>query len=319
MDRLRAMEFFLSVSQTKNFSETARLLGVSATAVSRLITDFEDALKVKLLLRSTRQIVLTESGDEYARQLEGILWNINAAHANITAIRQAPKGHLRVHARMMFGLGVLPPLVARFRRLYRDIHIELILSETPSDLRRDQIDIDFRISPPVEAGVKRRILFRSERFLVASPAYLEGRQPPLQPTDLAEHDCLAYLLPGGDHLWHFGRGTHMEDFAFQPRHASNNGMALLEMARLGEGIALLDDYTVHADLERGSLVRLMADHRVTNTTYEEGMYATILDTPMVPTKLRLFLDFVVEHVSGESNRFNPLPVEAALANDQTGA
>lgn len=314
MDRLRAMEFFLSVSKTKNFSETARLFGVSATAVSRLITDFEDALKVKLLLRSTRQIVLTESGDEYARQLEGILWNINEAHANITAIRQAPKGLLRVHSRMMFGLGVLPPLIARFRRLYRDIHIELILSETPSDLRRDQIDVDFRISPPVEAGVKRRILFRSERFLVASPAYLEGRELPASPADLAAHDCLAYLRPGGENLWHFGLGTHMEDFAFQPRHVSNNGMALLEMARLGEGIALLDDYTVHADLQRGSLVRLMPDHRVTNTTYEEGMYATILDTPMVSTKLRLFLDFVVEHVSGESNRFNPLPVEPDQAS-----
>jgi len=310
MDRLRAMEFFLSVSKTKNFSITARDFGVSATAVSRLITDFEESLDVKLLLRSTRQIMLTESGEEYARQLEGILWSINAAHADITAIRQAPKGHLRVHSRMMFGLCVLPPLVARFRRLYRDIHIELILSETPSDLRRDQIDIDFRISPPVEAGVKRRILFRSERFLVAAPAYLAGRARPLAPADLAQHDCLAYLLPGGEKLWHFGLDGQIEDLAFQPRHTSNNGMALLEMARLGEGIALLDDYTVHADLERGTLVRLMPEYQVTNTTYEEGMYATILDTPMVPTKLRLFLDFVAEHVSGESNRFIALRDEA---------
>jgi len=108
MDRLRAMEFFLSVTKTRNFSETARQFGVSATAVSRMITDFEDELKVKLLLRSTRQIVLTESGEEYAAQLEGILWSINEAHANITAIRQAPKGLLRVHSRMMFGLGCCP-------------------------------------------------------------------------------------------------------------------------------------------------------------------------------------------------------------------
>ena len=71
MDRLRAMEFFLSVSQTKNFSTTARTFGVSATAVSRLITDFEDSLGVKLLLRSTRQIMLTESGEEYARRTPG--------------------------------------------------------------------------------------------------------------------------------------------------------------------------------------------------------------------------------------------------------
>jgi len=318
MDRLRAMEFFLSVSKTRNFSTTARDFGVSATAVSRLITDFEAALDVKLLLRSTRQIVLTESGEEYARQLEGILWNIHAAHANITAIREAPKGLLRVHSRMMFGLGVLPPLIARFRRLHRDIHIELILSETPSDLRRDQIDVDFRISPPVEAGVKRRILFRSERFLVASPAYLADRERPATPADLAQHDCLAYLRPGGEIVWHFSQDGQIEDLPFQPRHASNNGMALLEMARLGEGIALLDDYTVHADLERGSLVRLLPDYQVTNTTYEEGMYATILDTPMVPAKLRLFLDFVIEHVSGESNRFIALRDETPSSADQVG-
>jgi len=90
--------------------------------------------------------VLTESGEEYAAQLDGILWSINEAHANITAIRQAPKGLLRVHSRMMFGLGVLPTLVARFRRLYPDIHIELMLSETPADLKRDHVDIDFRVS-----------------------------------------------------------------------------------------------------------------------------------------------------------------------------
>ena len=86
MDRLRAMELFLSISQTRNFSETARRFGISATGVSRMITEIEDELKVKLLLRSTRQVALTESGQEYARELEGILWRINELQANITAI-----------------------------------------------------------------------------------------------------------------------------------------------------------------------------------------------------------------------------------------
>ena len=142
MDRLRAMELFLSISQTQNFSETARRFGISATAVSRMITDTENELKVKLLLRSTRQVVLTESGQEYARQLEGILWQINALQGNITAISTAPQGLLRVHSRTMFGLGLLPPLIAGFRKLYPDIHIELTLTEAAVDLRRNQIDIE---------------------------------------------------------------------------------------------------------------------------------------------------------------------------------
>lgn len=305
MDRLRAMELFLSVSQTKSFSETARRFGISATAVSRAITDFEHSLNVNLLLRSTRQIALTESGQEYAQQLEGILWNIEEVHRQITEIRAAPKGLLRVHARTMFGLGVLPPLIAVFRNQYPDIHIDLVLSESAVDLRRSQIDIDFRISPPMEAGIKRRRLFHSERYLVASPRYLAHSPAPQQPEQLLAHDCLAYLLPGEQHVWHFRQrdDQDVQDLVIKPRHVSNNGMALLELARLGEGIALLDDYTVHHDLARGTLVRLLPGIQVTNTTFEEGMYATILDTPMVPTKIRLFLDCVAERVSGESLRF----------------
>jgi DNA-binding transcriptional LysR family regulator len=305
MDRLRAMELFLSVSQTKSFSETARKFGISATAVSRSITDFEQCLHVKLLLRSTRQVVLTESGLEYAQQLEGILWNLEEVHRQITEIRAAPKGLLRVHSRTMFGLRVLTPLIAAFRSEYPDIHIELVLSENPVDLRRQQMDIDFRISPPVEAGVKRRRLFHSKRYLVAAPKYLAHHPAPMSPSELDQHECLAYLRPGEQYQWLFCTPPAQEVLAvpFKPRHVSNNGMALLDLARLGEGIALLDDYTVHVELEQGTLVRLLPHYHVTNTSFEEGMYATILDTPLVPTKIRLFLDFVAARVSGDSSRF----------------
>ncbi len=315
MDRLRAMELFLSISTTESFSETARQFGVSATSVSRMITDFENELNVKLLMRSTRQVVLTEAGQEYARELEGILWNINQAHRNITEIRAAPKGTLRVHSRVMFGLGVLPTLVAAFSRQYPDIHVDLVLSEDKTDLRRNNFDIDFRITPPVEAGLKRRILFRSQRYLVASPAYLERRRSLAQPGDIVDHDCLAYLLPGSHYSWHFKRGEAVEEVNFKPRHVTNSGMALLELARLGEGIALLDDYTVQNDISRGTLARLLPDFRVTNTTFEEGMYATILDTAMIPAKIRLFLDFVAAHVSGDELRFSAYGKTGALAEN----
>ena len=313
MDRLRAMELFLSISQTRNFSETALRIGISATGVSRMITDIEEELKVKLLLRSTRQVALTESGQEYARQLEGILWRINELQANITAISSAPQGVLRVHSRVMFGLGVLPPLIAAFRKRYPEIHIELTLTEAAVDLRRNQFDIDFRISPPVEAGVKRRMLFQSERHLAATPAYLAGK-PALQvPEDILQHDCLAYELPGNEYTWIFKQEERLTEIAFKPRHVSNNGIALLELARLGEGLVLLDDYTVHNDIRAGRLVRVLTDYRISNKGFDEGMYATILDTPIIPAKIRLFLDFVAEHVAGPELRFAAHGKAAGLA------
>jgi DNA-binding transcriptional LysR family regulator len=303
MDTLRAMELFLSISQTRNFSETARRFGISATGVSRMITQIEDELKVKLLLRSTRQVALTESGQEYARQLEGILTRISELRGNITAISSAPQGVLRVHSRTMFGLGVLPPLIAGFSNLYPDIHIELTLGEAQVDLRRHQVDIDFRISPPVEAGVKRRMLFQSERYLVAAPAYLAGKPGLQAPKDILQHECLAYQLPGDDYTWMFKQQDELREIVFKPRHVSNNGVVLLELARLGAGIALLEDYTVHNDIHEGRLVRLLSDYRVSNRGFDAGMYATIQDTPIIPAKIRLFLDFVMEHVAGPELRF----------------
>lgn len=317
MDRLRAMELFLSISQTQNFSETARRFDISATAVSRMITDIEDELKVKLLLRSTRQVTLTESGQEYARQLEGILWRINELRSNITAISTAPEGLLRVHSRTMFGLGVLPPLIADFRKLYPGIRIELTLTEAPVDLRRNQIDIDFRISPPVEAGVKRRMLFQSDRHLVASPTYLANTPPLQRPEDILAHDCLAYQLPGDEYRWLFKQQEHTSEIAFKPRHVSNNGIALLELARMGEGFVLLDDYTVHNDICQGRLVRVLPDYRISNKGFDEGMYATILDTPIIPAKIRLFMDFVAEHVAGTERRFSAHGKPAGLVSAST--
>lgn len=304
MDRLRAMEYFLSISRTQSFSETGRLFGAAATSVSRTISDLEHVLKVKLLMRSTRQVVLTEAGQEYARQLEGILQSIAEAQNSITAIRSAPQGSLKVHSRTMFGLGVLPQLIAQFRRQYPEINVELLLSESKIDLRREHFDIDFRISPPVEAGLKRRMLFKSARYLVAAPDYLRTMPPVTQPAELAEsHHCLAYRLPGNQRTWRFLGPGGAEEVTFLPRHVSNNGMVLLDLARLGEGIALLDDYTVTRDLEQGRLVRLLPDYQITNTTFEEGMFATVLDTSPLPAKIRLFLDFVADRVAGKSLRF----------------
>jgi len=303
MDKLRAMELFLSISHTLNFSETARRFGISATGVSRMITELEDELKIKLLLRSTRQLALTESGQEYARQLDEILRRITDAESNITAISTAPRGVLRIHSRVMFGVGVLPSLIAAFRKQHPEIHIELTLTESAVDLRKDQFDIEFRISPPVEAGIKRRMLFLSERHLVATPAYLASKPELKTPQDILAHDCLAYQLPGDQYAWFFKQQEQITEITLKPRHVCNNAIPLLELARLGEGLVLLEDYTVHEDIRQGRLVRVMADYRITNKGFEEGMYATILDTAIIPAKVKLFLDFVADHVAGPELRF----------------
>lgn len=139
--------------------------------------------------------------------------------------------------------------------------------------------------------------------MVASPEYLAGKPPLLCPEDILQHECLAYQLPGDAYAWRFRRDDPDIEIVFKPRHVSNNGIALLELSRLGEGLVLLDDYTVHKDIAQGRLVRLLPDFHITNKGFEEGMYATIQDTAIIPAKIRLFVDFVADHVAGERLRF----------------
>src|SRR5690606_29865370 len=106
-------------------------------------------------------------------------------------ISSVPQGILRVHSRTMFGLGVLTPLIPDFRKEFPEITVELTLSETLVDLRRQNIDIDFRIAPPEEAGLKRRRLFVSERYLVASPELIASMPPIKSPDDINRWPTLA--------------------------------------------------------------------------------------------------------------------------------
>lgn len=240
--------------------------------------------------------------------IEPILWSIDEARDSISAISTKPQGVLRIHSRTMFGLGVLTPLIPEFAALYPRIKVELALGEDKVDLRRQGIDIDFRILPPAEAGLKRRKLFESKRLLVASPAYMTDRPAVGKPADLLKLDLLAYMRPGDAYHWRFSRKDSEEDrdedLEISPRHVSNNGMVLLDLALSGQGVALLDDYTVANWLSRGDLVRLLPDCDVTNSTFEEGIYATFLDTPIVPAKIRTMLDFVIERTAGMQRRFD---------------
>eukprot|EP00903_Cladosiphon_okamuranus_P017204 g15849.t1 len=266
------MELFVATAETGSFSGAGRLYGLSPASVSRHVNDLEAALGVALLHRSTRALGLTEGGETYLRDARDILASVKAADTAASARLDHVGGVLRVHSRTMFGVSVLAKLQPAFQRLYPDLVVDLHLSERQVRLREDGFDLDFRIAPPQESGLIRRRLFESRRILVAAPAYLDSAPP------------LVY--------WRFRDGQQEEEIHIPTAFSSNNGLVLLEMVRNGRGLALLDEYTVAEDIAKGDLVELLPHLRITNATFEEGIFATYLQTPFVPAKLRHYLDFV---------------------------
>lgn len=302
MDKLRAMEVFVATAERGSFSAAGRLYGLSPASVTRLVGDLEQGLGVTLIHRSTRSLSLTESGQIYLRHARQILASVRAAESEASDHSALPRGVLRVHSRTMFGVSVLARLQPEFCARYPDLAVDLHLSEKPARLRDDGFDLDFRIAPPAEPGLVRRRLFLSRRILVAAPAYL-ARTPAIDlPADLTGHACLTYWISHEPVCWRFRHGDQEQELPVTSRFSSNNGLVLLGMAVAGQGIALLDDYTVAEHLASGTLVQVLPEHRVTNTTFEEGIFVAYPETPFLPAKLRCYIDFVVDHWGGALDR-----------------
>jgi DNA-binding transcriptional LysR family regulator len=302
MSRLQAMELFVSSVREGSFSAAARKARLSPASVSRHVAALEGSLGVQLLNRTSRTLALTDAGRAYFTRLEQALQNLHEAEAAANALQTTPRGTLRVHSRMLFGMRVVTPLIPLFQQRYPDLQVELRLSERPAHLAEDEFDIDLRIGAPTDAQLMQRLLLRSERILVASPAYVAAMPALATPRDLLAQRCLCYWLAQEDVVWRFLRAGRVEEITIPHFLTTNNGEVLRQLAMAGHGIALLDDYTVRQDIEAGRLVRLLQGWRATNTSFELGIYAVFRQTAFLPAKTRAFLDFLAEQIPSAIRR-----------------
>jgi DNA-binding transcriptional LysR family regulator len=171
--------------------------------------------------------------------------------------------------------------------------VDLLLSNHTVDPVEHQVDVDIRIGALADSSLIARRLATSERIVCGAPAYLARRPPPAAPADLAEHDCLTYRLNLGRPVWRFlDAAGKLTEVPVSGSLQSDSGPALLEAAKAGIGLALLPDWSVLEDLRSGRLVRLLPGYRVSHIEFENGIFAVYPASRRMPTKLRVFLDFL---------------------------
>ena len=205
MDRLASMETFVSVVESGSFSITARQLGVGQPAVSKSIAQLEDKLGVRLLLRSTRGVSVTEAGQtfyEHARR------SIDAADAAELAARGAGAaltGRLRVCAPIAFArLHVLPRLKP-FLTEHPQLMLDVVLDDRDIDLREEGIDVALRMGVLPDSAMTARRVAQGPRIVVGTPAYLAEFGEPQAPADLAAHQTIVLNQRGTAGAWTFTR------------------------------------------------------------------------------------------------------------------
>lgn len=291
---LRTLTIFIAVYDAQNFSVVARREGISASQVSRVIQQLEDAIGQQLFYRNTRAIMPTESGSlfiEYARKMRG---NMEDARRELTERTREPSGLVRINAPVFFGQRHVAPWLAGLSERYPRLFIELTQTDDYIDPHKNAADVIFRIGTLTDSSLHARILGTQYYHAAATPGYLQKHGTPRTPADLNQHHCLVYSGSSGPNRWLFRRpGEEWTHSLIAPRLASNNAETLLIAALGGMGIVLFPDWLIGDRLQSGELQRLFPDHDAAIKTEPQHIAAIYPHSRHPPLNVRAVIDYYV--------------------------
>jgi DNA-binding transcriptional LysR family regulator len=277
---------WLSVlAQQGSYTAAAARLGVSKAAVSQRIAELERAARLTLVQRTTRSLRLTEAGQRLVDDTRASFEQIAQSFAQVQDLAAQPSGLVRVTAPVAFARQQLVPLLSGFLKDHPQVRIELDLSDRLSSLTTEGFDLAIRHTDhPPDTHVA-WALSKTHSVLVATRAYLRRHGTPHSPQDLVQHNCLHYPRAHDTPAWTFepltGKDTERTTVPVSGTLAANNSEALREAALLGDGIALLPDFSAQAALKSGKLVRVMPAWKPVGV-FAENIYAIRPYAPHVP-------------------------------------
>lgn len=294
MKDINATAIFAAVVDAGSFSGAADKLGVTKSAVSKRITGLEERLGVKLLVRTTRKLSLTEAGQRYLVHVQTALRAIEDAEFAATELQQVPQGTLRISAPMSFGRLHVAPEIPKFLRAYPEITVQLDMSDVTHDLVSDGYDIALQAGALSETTLIVRKLAPLRSVLCASKDYVEQHGLPLSPEELIDHNCLLYSYHTSINEWVLAKDGDEVRVQVSGNYQVNNSEALLEAVTQGIGIGRLPTFVAGEAIKAGQLVPVLKGYDMPS----KSLYAVFPERKYLPMKVRVFIDFIVECFGG---------------------
>ncbi|BBV86826.1 LysR family transcriptional regulator [Enterobacter kobei] len=292
---VRALLIFIEVYEAQNFSVVARRQGISASQISRVIHQLEDALGQQLFYRNTRAVIPTESGHLFIRYARAMVENVEEARRELDERSSEPSGTIRINGPVFFGQRHVAPGLAELTERYPRLNIELTLTDDFIDPHRDAADLIFRIGMLTDSTFHARIFGQQRYHLAASPAYLRKHGVPDDPATLSDHQCLVYRGSSGPNRWLVRReGENWIHYPVVARMTSNNAESLLTAALGGMGIILFPDWLIGDRLQRGELVALLPEMACAINTEPLNIAAIYPHARHPPLNVRAVIDYYVE-------------------------
>lgn len=291
-NHLNRIQAFLSVVDSGSFTRAAERLFISKAMVSIHVKSLEEALGVPLLIRNSRGISLTESGEALYHDFKEIFANIEASLENVANIHRSLSGELRITSTAEFGENFVLPLVGKFCKEHPDLNVSYYADSSLNNLVNERIDLAIRLGALRDSSLKGRKLASYEIVMVASPQWLEDNPIKLL-EDLNSATWIANTNLPTPTQWTL-RKSHQPNFELRAvaRFHSNAASSTKVMARSGMGIAILPEWMVREDLAQGHLVRLFPDWSLPR----QDISVVFPGDHRVRLKCRVFIDFLIQNL-----------------------
>jgi len=285
-------DIFARVIATGSMSAAGRELGFSPALISKRMKRLEERLGVRLMQRTTRQIALTEVGQGFYERVLTILASVEDAENYVTRRAETVRGSLKVAAPTTFGRLHVAPYLAQLLEQNPNISITLDLSDEFVDLVADGFDVAIRIAELKDSSYVAKRLAPNTRILCATPHYLETHGTPKSISDLSNHQCLA---AANQDFWTIVGPDGTINIKPEATIRTNSSEVIREAVLAGLGIAFRSTWDVGPELANGTLRVILPEYRGTSNV---GVYALYPSRQYLPTKVRVFLDFLTSLYGG---------------------
>ncbi len=285
-----ALAAFARVAECRSFSEAARQLGVTPSALSHSLRQLEATLNLRLLHRTTRSVSPTEAGQMLLDRLTPALQDMRQTLHDVQSMGESPSGKLRLNVPRHTARMVLAPVLGAFHARCPNVELEIVTEDRMVDIVRDGFDAGIRFGERLANDMVAMPIRPVPRFLVVgTPGYFEKHGVPKTPEDLKSHLCInRRFSSGARYAWEFEKKGRALEVQVQGPLALDDDIVIMQAALAGIGLAYLYDSIVSNALASGALKCVLADW----CPPTEGFYLYYPSRHHVPTALRILIELL---------------------------
>jgi len=293
---LNAIALFVRVIEYKSFTETSKQLGIPISTVSRKVSELEKSLGIRLIERSTRNLRLTEIGQEYFQHCRRGLEEFESGELVINNKQAEVAGTLRISIPPNIADVLVIPMVCDFQRIYPKTKVKMLVTARDVDLIEDGVDIVLRVGELEDSTLIARRLLRYRHLLVASPHYIKQHDVLRTPKGLTSHRLLTFSGWQGPINWEFFNRNKASKITVESVLSINEMSGLQYAAENHQGIANLPAILCMHALKEGKLIEVMPEWQFAPTILS-AIYPSNRNTSRL---VKLFTNHCVEHINKQT-------------------